>query len=138
MLHDVHCKTYALGIIGYLIIMMTFMGFNVLLLIRPEFSMQAGVIIIFYGLYYGVLGRDCAELCADKMAAKMGVRELIDFTISFIVPCLSTGFLSRTLCCVYLYRRKSVQLRFPNRISVLITNIESQEISYNSRHSVQI
>jgi len=70
--YNVHRVTYALGIIGYLIIMMTFMGFNVLLLIKPEFSMQAGVIIIFYGLYFGVLGRDCAELCADKMAAKMG------------------------------------------------------------------
>jgi len=71
--YNVHRVTYALGIIGYMIIMCTFMGFNVLLLVRPEFAMSAGVLTIFYGLYYGVLGRDCAELCADKMAAKMGV-----------------------------------------------------------------
>lgn len=70
--YNVHRVTYALGILGYLIIMFTFMGFNVMFLIRPEISMSVGVVVIFYGLYYGVLGRDCAELCADKMAAKMG------------------------------------------------------------------
>ena len=41
--------------------------------ISPDTAMGAGVTIIFYGLYYGVLGRDCAEICTDKMAAKMGV-----------------------------------------------------------------
>ena len=75
--YNVHRITYALGIIGYMIIMCTFMGFNVLLLVRPELAMSAGVLVIFYGLYYGVLGRDCAELCADKMAAKMGVSRSI-------------------------------------------------------------
>jgi len=27
---------------------------------------------LFYGLYFGVLSRDCAELCADRMAVSMG------------------------------------------------------------------
>lgn len=30
---------------------------------------------IFYGVYFGVLGRDVSEICADKMAANIGVRE---------------------------------------------------------------
>ena len=28
---------------------------------------------MFYGIYYGVLGRDMAESCADRMASKIGV-----------------------------------------------------------------
>ena len=67
-----------------MVIMATFMGFNVLLLIKPDLAMQVGVLVIFYGLYYGVLGRDCAELCADKMAAKMGVSFFLFFSFSYI------------------------------------------------------
>lgn len=70
--YNVHRVTYAVGIIGYAIIMGTFFGLNLLLLISPEIAMSAGVTIIFYGLYFGVLGRDCAELCTEKMAAKIG------------------------------------------------------------------
>lgn len=57
-----------------MIIMCTFFGLNLLLLIPPDIAMNAGVVTIFYGLYFGVLGRDCAEICAEKIAAKMGVR----------------------------------------------------------------
>ena len=53
--------------------MSTFLGLNLMLYISPDTAMGAGITIIFYGLYYGVLGRDCAEICTDKMAAKMGV-----------------------------------------------------------------
>eukprot|EP00794_Sanderia_malayensis_P006921 gene6921-7699_t len=70
--YTVHRVTYVLGIIGYAIIMGTFLGMNLMLMISPDTAMGAGVTIIFYGLYYGVLGRDCAEICTDKMAAKMG------------------------------------------------------------------
>jgi hypothetical protein len=28
---------------------------------------------MFYGIYYGVLGRDMAESCTDRMASKIGV-----------------------------------------------------------------
>ncbi|CAF1567210.1 unnamed protein product [Rotaria sordida] len=27
---------------------------------------------MFYGIYYGVLGRDLAESCTDRMASKIG------------------------------------------------------------------
>ena len=36
--------------------------------------MELGVTLIFYGVYYGVMGRDFAELCVDYMAAGMTVR----------------------------------------------------------------
>lgn len=35
--------------------------------------MDFGVSLLFYGLYYGVLGRDFAEMCADFMASTVGV-----------------------------------------------------------------
>ena len=28
--------------------------------------------ILFYGLYYGVLARDCAQLCSDRIASTLG------------------------------------------------------------------
>lgn len=31
-----------------------------------------GWLLIFYGLYFGVLGRDCAEMCTDRIASNMG------------------------------------------------------------------
>lgn len=36
--------------------------------------MDTGMLLLFYGLYYGVLGRDFAELCTDRMASQIGVR----------------------------------------------------------------
>jgi len=33
---------------------------------------QTGLLLVFYGVYFGVLGRAVAELCADWMAAVMG------------------------------------------------------------------
>lgn len=42
--------------------------------IKPEDAMDFGVSLLFYGLYYGVLGRDFAEMCADFMASTVGVK----------------------------------------------------------------
>lgn len=36
-------------------------------------ALDVSVIVMFYGVYYGVLGRDIAEICSDLMAAKIGV-----------------------------------------------------------------
>lgn len=55
--------------------------------IKPEDAMDFGVSLLFYGLYYGVLGRDFAEMCADFMASTVGVRRQISHTIC--VLCLS-------------------------------------------------
>lgn len=40
--------------------------------------MDVGVIMLFYGLYYGVMGRDFAEICSDYMASTIGVRAFCD------------------------------------------------------------
>ena len=42
--------------------------------IPPQLA-QWGSLMLFYGLYYGVLDRDCAEMCADRIQQRLGVRE---------------------------------------------------------------
>ena len=42
-------------------------------MIKPQTSMDFGLLLLFYGLYLGVVGRDFAEVCADKMASHIGV-----------------------------------------------------------------
>ena len=41
--------------------------------IHPDKAAEVGLLVLFYGLYFGVMGRDFAEICADKMASKLGV-----------------------------------------------------------------
>lgn len=56
--------------------MATFFGLNLIFNAKANVWMDCGLLFIFYGLYYGVLGRDVSEICADKMAAHIGVRLL--------------------------------------------------------------
>jgi len=39
--------------------------------------MDFGLLMLFYGLYLGVVGRDFAEVCADKMASQIGVGPIL-------------------------------------------------------------
>ncbi|XP_064636124.1 E3 ubiquitin ligase Rnf121-like isoform X2 [Lineus longissimus] len=64
--------SYALGIVGYCVIMFTLFGLNLLFMIQPNVAMDFGLLLLFYGLYYGVVGRDFAEVCTDKMASHIG------------------------------------------------------------------
>nr|CAD7198629.1 unnamed protein product [Timema douglasi] len=66
--------SYALGLVGYVVMMAAFFGLNLLFDSKVHIWMDFGMLFLFYGLYYGVLGRDVAEICADKMASHVGVR----------------------------------------------------------------
>ncbi|XP_039703869.1 LOW QUALITY PROTEIN: uncharacterized protein LOC120590292 [Pteropus medius] len=66
--------SYATGIVGYMAVMFTLFGLNLLFKIKPEDAMDFGISLLFYGLYYGVLERDFAEMCADYMASTIGRR----------------------------------------------------------------
>lgn len=68
----VYKLSYALGIIGYIIMMTTFIGVNLIFGATPQSWMDVALLLIFYGLYYGVLGRDLSELSTDKMSAQLG------------------------------------------------------------------
>ncbi len=52
---------------------MTLMGVNLVFNSKPHVWMDFGILLLFYGLYYVVFGRDFAEICTDRMAAKIGV-----------------------------------------------------------------
>lgn len=65
--------SYLLGIIGYTIILSVFFGINMLFGHTPPQWMDPASLLIFYGTYFGVLGRDMSEICADKIAVTIGV-----------------------------------------------------------------
>uniref|UniRef100_A0A8C9L3E6 Ring finger protein 121 n=1 Tax=Pavo cristatus TaxID=9049 RepID=A0A8C9L3E6_PAVCR len=68
----IYKMSYATGIVGYMAVMFTLFGLNLLFRIKPEDAMDFGISLLFYGLYYGVLERDFAEMCADYMASTIG------------------------------------------------------------------
>ena len=39
--------------------------------------MDFSVVLLFYGLYFGVMSRDFAEICSESMAATVGVNNEI-------------------------------------------------------------
>jgi hypothetical protein len=45
---------------------------TVLSLVLLNFIPSVAIYLIFYGLYYGVLGRDCAQVSTEWMASKLG------------------------------------------------------------------
>eukprot|EP01116_Phalansterium_solitarium_P014431 TRINITY_DN32098_c0_g1_i1.p1 TRINITY_DN32098_c0_g1~~TRINITY_DN32098_c0_g1_i1.p1 ORF type:complete len:306 (-),score=35.63 TRINITY_DN32098_c0_g1_i1:1-918(-) len=64
-----------LSAIGYALFMFDFLGIG--LLVASQLGLPApfsyvGTLLIFYGLYYGVLGRDCADLATDRLSSRMG------------------------------------------------------------------
>jgi len=48
------------------------MGFHLIIGWKANELLDIGVLLMFYGLYYGVLGRDFAHICTDRMACKIG------------------------------------------------------------------
>ncbi|XP_078038062.1 E3 ubiquitin ligase Rnf121 isoform X1 [Augochlora pura] len=68
----IYTLSFVLGIVSYVIVLATFLGLNIVFDVRPQEWMDCGVHLLFYGLYFGVLGRDIAEISADKMASHIG------------------------------------------------------------------
>lgn len=64
--------SYATGLVGYVLLLSDIFAIAPVLGFR--WAAYWGLHLLFYGLYFGVLDRDCAELCTDMMSAEMGVR----------------------------------------------------------------
>ncbi|CAI9724777.1 finger 121-like isoform X1 [Octopus vulgaris] len=88
---SVYKLSYAVGIIGYVIIMFTLFGFNIFLQTKIQVAMDLGLLVLFYGLYFGVVGRDFAEVCSDTMAAHIGF---------YTTTGLPTKTLEQNMCAV--------------------------------------
>ncbi|XP_012922686.1 RING finger protein 175 isoform X1 [Heterocephalus glaber] len=83
--------SYAFGVVGYLAIMFTMCGFHLVFKIKARDSLDFGILSLFYGLYYGVMGRDFAEICSDYMASTIGFHS---------VSGMPTRSLSDEICAV--------------------------------------
>ncbi|KAI7868926.1 hypothetical protein BDF14DRAFT_1880635 [Spinellus fusiger] len=66
-----HNVSFVVGLTGYLMIMAVFFGIAALFSTGPG-VMQTGILLLSYGLYFGVLGRDFVEICSDRMASTIG------------------------------------------------------------------
>ena len=62
-----------MGVLGYVMLVMLLSGLVYAFPKAAEFVIEFSTSLVFYGMYYGVLGRDFAELCVDYMAASMKV-----------------------------------------------------------------
>ena len=61
--------------------MATFLGLHFFFGVKPHIWLDAGLLLMFYALYYGVMARDVAEICTEKMVSQIGVS--IDFVKIF-------------------------------------------------------
>eukprot|EP01122_Echinamoeba_exundans_P013008 TRINITY_DN5604_c0_g1_i2.p1 TRINITY_DN5604_c0_g1~~TRINITY_DN5604_c0_g1_i2.p1 ORF type:complete len:312 (+),score=22.72 TRINITY_DN5604_c0_g1_i2:104-1039(+) len=68
--------TYAISVVGYVFLVGEFMGFSqVIGAVIGDQTFHLGsyaITLLFYGLYFGVLNRDCAEIVTERMASTMG------------------------------------------------------------------
>ena len=58
------------GMAGYIILLAAVLTAG--LFILPIINPGLGIILLWYGLYFGVLNRDCAEVASDRIATRMG------------------------------------------------------------------
>ena len=65
--------SYTVGIMGYILMMATFLGLYLFFGVKPQAWMDNGILMMFYALYYGVMARDFAEICTEKMVSRIGV-----------------------------------------------------------------
>ena len=79
----------ALSFAGYVFIICEFLGLADLFGLAGSLG-QWGTTMIFYGLYFGVLWRDIAEICADRLAASL--------LLNSDLPALQTVRNSCSLC----------------------------------------
>lgn len=54
-----------IGIVGYALLILE--GIGIGLLFGPSWPDGISLMLVWYGLYYGVLGRDLAEVAGDRM-----------------------------------------------------------------------
>lgn len=63
--------TYGVGTAGYLGFLIAFFGFPGLLM-HAEAWLEMTLNLLFYGVYFGVVTKDLADYCTDRMASTMG------------------------------------------------------------------
>ena len=72
------------GIAGYALLVLEFCGIGTFL--RPALAPTACLMLLWYGLYFGVLGRDCAEVAADRMVSLICLQEVSPHLLVLATP----------------------------------------------------
>ena len=63
---------YGTAFTGYVLLMAEFLGFSLMLPDALTPLAPTGFLLLFYGLYYGVLSRDLCQLCSQTLAVNLG------------------------------------------------------------------
>jgi len=85
---------YMVSIFGVILFFIDFFGICIILSKALNYNIcGSGLIYLFYGIYYGVMGRDCAEICAETMASSMGINTKKENTLP------SVKF-NPNICCI--------------------------------------
>ncbi|KAJ1540259.1 hypothetical protein HK096_011131, partial [Nowakowskiella sp. JEL0078] len=77
--HWVYLVSWSVGVVGYLLIMVTILGIPSIVGLDVESAFSGGVILLFYGLYFGTLGRDIVDRVSDRMALNLGYYARVGF-----------------------------------------------------------
>ena len=64
---SVYWASVVTGMLGYFLLVLEIIGIGAL--IRPVLPVTASLQLLWYGLYFGVLGRDFAEVVSDTLVS---------------------------------------------------------------------
>lgn len=71
--HYSHALCYGLSVASYIWLLLDAMGFTFFLSQVTGVDFSSSQVLLFYGTYFAVLGRDCADLVTDTLANSLGV-----------------------------------------------------------------
>jgi len=83
-----------IGSIGYVLLLVFYFleifGLHHLVhdVISKVLTPTSAILWIWYGLYFGILGRDCAEVCADTMSQRLGTGRRLSVSVNSCGICL--------------------------------------------------
>ena len=74
----------ALGVAGYVLVIAEVMGVGALM--RPILPPSLPLSLLWYGIYFGILGRDCAEVAADRMVSRSQEQQILKHIVTIGTP----------------------------------------------------
>ena len=83
--HRVYTGCLSLGFLGYILLMCELTGLRIIMIFSHIIA-EIATMSLFYGLYFGVLGRDVAELCSHAMNQSMGYTKKDDDEPQRLLP----------------------------------------------------
>jgi len=76
----------AVGVVGYSLLLIEIFGVG-LALGAPILDPGLAIILVWYGLYFGILARDCAEVASDRIASRLGTQRRLAVSVRDCAIC---------------------------------------------------